>query len=118
MTAAGEPIDPAEAAMRLAKALDARGIAYAIGGALAFGYWGMPRGTLDVDLTLFMPPEEPERVIALLDDLDCVIDAKKDRGTLAEHGFCSAVFFGIRVDVFLNGLRRALSISLEHVIPG
>lgn len=101
MTASHEPFDPAEAAMRLAKALDARGIAYAIGGALAFGYWGMPRGTLDVDLTLFMPPEEPERVIALLDDLDCVIDAKKARGTLAEHGFCSATFFGIRVDVFL-----------------
>lgn len=34
--------------MRLARTLDARGVAYAIGGALAFGYWGMPRGTLDV----------------------------------------------------------------------
>lgn len=38
MSIPGPPLDPTEAAMRLAAGLDARGIAYAIGGALAFGF--------------------------------------------------------------------------------
>ncbi|MBM4012270.1 MAG: hypothetical protein FJ286_12975 [Planctomycetes bacterium] len=120
MTASGEPIDPAEAAMRLARALDARGVAYAIGGALAFGYWGMPRGTLDVDITHYMPPEDTRGVIALLDAVGCVVDAERARGTLAEHGFCSATLAGLRVDVFLpivdfytvaRGRRRRVDLS-------
>lgn len=103
-TTVSEPhplIDPAEAATRLAAALDSRGIAYAIGGALAFGYWGMPRGTLDVDVTLYMRPDDGEAVIALLEELGCVVDAVRARKTLAEHGFCSATLSGLRVDVFL-----------------
>jgi hypothetical protein len=96
-----EAIDPVEAAIRLASALDARGIAYAIGGALASGHWGMPRGTLDVHITLYMPPEDPEGVIDLLGEIGCAVDAEKARGTLVEHGFCAASLAGLRVDVFL-----------------
>lgn len=38
MSTPDPPLDPTEAAMRLAAGLDARGIAYAIGGALAFDF--------------------------------------------------------------------------------
>ena len=44
-------LDAAEAGTRIARALDAAGIAHAIGGALALGVHGVPRGTLDVDAT-------------------------------------------------------------------
>lgn len=120
MTVSQGPIDPAEAASRVAAALDERGISYAIGGALALGYWGMPRGTLDVDLTLFMPTDDPRAVVAVLRDIGCDIDESAALPTLGEHGFCSATIAGVRVDVFLpivdfytvaRGRRRAVNLE-------
>ena len=97
----GLPIDPTDAAKMLASALDERRIAYAIGGALACGYWGMPRGTLDVDLTLYVSPEDPAAALRLLHEIGCAADDKRALDTLAEHGFCTATLRGIRIDVFL-----------------
>lgn len=42
-----------EALARLCAALEAAGVDYAIGGALAVACWAAPRATKDVDLTLF-----------------------------------------------------------------
>ena len=43
---------PTEAvAASLAGELHARGQEYALGGAIALGFWGIPRGTVDVDVT-------------------------------------------------------------------
>ena len=53
-----EPLDAAAVARALAAALDARGQEYALGGAIALGYWAAPRGTVDVDLTLFLPSDK------------------------------------------------------------
>lgn len=44
----------AEAAQSLADALHAADIPYAIGGALALAVAGVPRGTADVDLNVFV----------------------------------------------------------------
>ena len=62
-------------AKRLAEQLQSRGIEYAFGGAIALGYWGAPRGTLDVDLTLFLPADQPSECIRLLQDLGCELSA-------------------------------------------
>jgi len=43
---------------QLAEKLELRGQEYALGGAIALGYWGTPRGTVDVDLTVYLPPEQ------------------------------------------------------------
>jgi hypothetical protein len=43
-----EPDDPLTAALLLADALEKHRISYAIGGALAYGLWGIPRATIDV----------------------------------------------------------------------
>ena len=48
------PADAATVAASLADAIHARGQEYALGGAIALGYWGIPRGTVDVDVTLFL----------------------------------------------------------------
>ena len=50
-------LDPMALALRLAAALDEEQVPYAIGGALAYGLWGDPRGTHDVDLNLFVDAE-------------------------------------------------------------
>ena len=54
-------------ARRLADVLEAHGIPYAIGGALALGYYTEPRGTVDVDINIFVTP--PHAIDALLQRL-------------------------------------------------
>ena len=93
--------DPAMVAQRLAAGLNQRGQEYAFGGALALGYWAAPRGTLDVDLTLFLPLDKPSECIWLLEDLGCELSASEALASLREHGFCRAAWQGVRVDVFL-----------------
>ena len=61
----------------------------------------MPRGTLDVDLTIFLSPERPSECVWLLQDMGCELSATEALQSLGEHGFCSVKFAGMRVDVFL-----------------
>jgi hypothetical protein len=95
------PINTATIAGQLAKQLDARGQEYALGGAIALGYWGTPRGTIDVDLTLFLPPERINDCLFLLQDLGCEFSSAETADSLREHGFCRVTFLGTGVDVFL-----------------
>ena len=48
------PGDSITVAKTLASKLNALGQDYALGGAIALGFWSTPRGTMDVDLTLFV----------------------------------------------------------------
>ena len=58
----------------LAWALDASGIPYAIGGAIALGVWSDPRSTYDVDINLFVEGAELERAFDVLQDVGVVLD--------------------------------------------
>ena len=93
--------DVADVAGQLAARLEELGQAYAFGGAIALGYWGEPRGTLDVDMTLFVPPEQPTACVRLLHQLGCEVEAAGAVQSLQEHGFCTARFRQMRVDVFV-----------------
>lgn len=101
MPVPGESPDTAAVARQLAAALDARHQDYALGGAIALGYWAAPRGTVDVDLTLFVPPDKPSECVWLLQDLGCKLTAAPALDSLREHGFCRVEYDGVRVDVFL-----------------
>ncbi|HBO43525.1 MAG TPA: hypothetical protein DD670_06265, partial [Planctomycetaceae bacterium] len=101
VSGAKPPIDATTAAGRLAEQLEARGRDYALGGAIALGYWSAPRGTVDVDLTIFLPPDRPTECIALLQELDCEFGAIETTRSLREHGYCSVKYAGMRLDVFL-----------------
>ncbi len=95
------PLDAFEAAERIAALFEAEGYDYAIGGALALGYWATPRGTIDVDLTLYVSPNQPSECIRLLQRIGCDFSASRAQSTITEHGFCQVRFHGCRVDVFL-----------------
>jgi hypothetical protein len=95
------PCNAAELAQKLAVELDARQIDYAIGGALALGFWGEPRGTLDVDITLFVSPAKPTKCVNLLLDIHCDLEPAEALDSLSEHGFCKVAMEGTTVDVFL-----------------
>lgn len=98
------PNDAAAVAVELAGLLDERGQEYALGGAIALGYWATPRGTMDVDLTLFVSPEKPSEVLWLLGEIGCQMDAPRALGALRENGFCQVSYRNLRVDVFVPTL--------------
>jgi hypothetical protein len=85
----------------LAASLDEAKCEYAIGGAIALGFWTSPRGTLDVDVTLFLPTDQPAGCVRLLQQIGCNLNATNALESLTQHGYCQVLLFNRRVDVFL-----------------
>ena len=55
-----------EVARALADVLEREALPYAIGGALALGFYALPRATADVDLNVFLPPAAIDQVLRAL----------------------------------------------------
>jgi hypothetical protein len=97
----------AQVARAIADALERRKIPYAIGGALALGFYAPPRGTVDVDVNIFVTQRRgfPE-ALGVLNDSGFVADA--DPAILLrqarEEGQFRGRMEGIRVDVFVSTL--------------
>lgn len=91
-------------ARRLADALDAAGIPYAIGGAHAYAQWAIPRGTADLDLTVFLEEAEWPKALELLrregiaSDPDSVLAELRNRGSCR---FSQGSYF---VDLFVPSI--------------
>jgi hypothetical protein len=95
------PINTATIAKQLAEQFQARDQEYALGGAIALGYWGAPRGTVDVDITLYLPPDRPSDCVWLLQEIGCKFSTTEATQSLREHGFCRVKLSGVDVDIFL-----------------
>jgi hypothetical protein len=97
-------ISAAELATRLADVFESAGIRYAVGGAIALGFYAVPRATVDVDINAFIEPDKS------LDDLLSVLqtagfrpDAELEQvriQALSEGQFRGRML-GARVDVFV-----------------
>jgi hypothetical protein len=80
------PSTPADLAVELARALEAAGIPYAIGGAVAYGFWGAARGTQDLDLNVFLTADQAAPAVDVLlgagvrFDRDEALQSARDRG--------------------------------------
>jgi hypothetical protein len=98
---ANSSTNAAAIAKQLAEQLDLQGQEYALGGAIALGYWSAPRGTVDVDITVYLPPDRPSECLWLLQEIGCDFSAAEAAESLREHGFCRVTLSGVRVDVFL-----------------
>jgi hypothetical protein len=72
-----QPTDPLEAGLAIARAFDAAAIPYALGGALAYGIWAIPRATLDVDVNVFVADAELGRVADALRSLGIAVDQER-----------------------------------------
>lgn len=94
-------------ARAVADELEKQGLPYAIGGALALGFYAPPRATVDVDVNIFIAPErELARALEVLRALDFV--AERDAAALARQA-CSEGQFrghidGMRIDVFVPAI--------------
>lgn len=90
-----------DAIVGLHDGLDAAGIHHAFGGAFAL-LWctGEPRTTVDIDLNIFVPPSETQRVLNALPEEIKATDEEVTK--LRSDGQCRLMFDGIPVDIFLD----------------
>jgi hypothetical protein len=96
--------DAASVAAELAGKLDAMGVDYAVGDAIALGFWSEPRGTLDVDVTLLLPESEYRSAVDILQQAGCDVARRKALESIEENGLCRVSLHGVTVDVFLPTL--------------
>jgi hypothetical protein len=87
-------------AMQIARACEDDAIPYAIGGALALGIWGVPRGTVDVDVNVFLEGDELDRAITALQGLGIDLDAARAKAESSSRGMFVGTWDGMRIDVF------------------
>ncbi len=94
----------AEAARSIASALEHAGIPYAIGGALALAIAGVPRGTADVDLNVFVGEEQVSEVVGVLQSLGIDAHLQTAIARAKGEGMFVANWDGMRIDVFLPSI--------------
>jgi len=96
--------DAAAVARQLADALEAEGVPYAIGGAIAYGYFGAARGTKDVDVNLFVRPDDARPALAALVAAGVRLDTETAIERGRERGDAIGYFGLMRVDLFFNSI--------------
>ena len=103
-------------ALRVADELEARGVPHAIGGALAFGAWGEPRGTKDVDINVFVEGDRLDDVLAAVRAAGADVDDALARRQADERGLIVAHWpDGYRLDVFTPSIDFSWEASRTRV---
>lgn len=93
-------LDAFEAGLRIARALEHAGVSYALGGALAYGQYGIPRATNDVDVNVFVDPASLAPVFDALRSLGIAVDDRAARHAAEAEGLIVVRYDDLRVDVF------------------
>jgi Nucleotidyl transferase AbiEii toxin, Type IV TA system len=93
-----------DAIVELHDGLQGAGIHHAFGGAFAL-LWctGEPRTTIDIDLNIFVPPTETQRVLDALPT--AMVATEEEAAKLVTDGQSRLMFDGIPVDIFLATTR-------------
>jgi hypothetical protein len=95
-----DPEDALAAGLRIARAFEESSIPYALGGALAYGQYGIPRATNDVDVNVFVDAEELARVFHVLHTLGIDFEDGWAREKAVDEGLFVVRLGSYRVDVF------------------
>lgn len=102
-----EPPTAAEVARVVADALERHGLPYAIGGAIALGFYAPPRATVDVDVNVFIAPEGGIGPLLAALEGEAFLPAdppERLRALAREEGQFRGTIRGIRVDVFVPAI--------------
>jgi hypothetical protein len=91
-----------EKVVELARALDAARVPHAFGGALALAYYGTPRGTVDIDLNVFLPAERSAPVLEVLGTLGVAPPSEAQLRELTERGQTRLRWDGTPLDLFFS----------------
>ena len=119
MAGTADDLTPAELAVQISSLLAEAGIRHAIGGALAFGFYASPRGTVDVDMNIFVAADRPHEALDVLAaggvaiDREQAVEAIGSRGDLfVEHGGCRLDFFFNSIPLHASASERARTVEL------
>jgi hypothetical protein len=93
-----------DAARAIADALAWAGYPHAIGGALALGVAGVPRGTKDVDINVFVGDDSLPGVIEALRSLGIEIAREAALAQAQNVGMFVGSWDGMRIDVFVPSI--------------
>jgi len=96
--------DPLEVARRVADALEQAGVPHAIGGAIAYAYWGVPRATRDVDVKLFVTSGGLDPALRALRSAGVAVSEEDVRSSAAERGDAKVYDGDVRIDLFVNSI--------------
>jgi len=105
---------PTEVAARLADRFDEDGLAYALGGALALGAWGVPRTTTDVDIAVFVAEPELDKLLDSIERAGAMVDRAEAGRSVAKTGFLVAILAG---PASICSSRTTLARGYEHPAP-
>ncbi len=94
----------AAAGRAIADALAARRVPHALGGALALGVAGVPRGTRDVDVNVFCELDGLSRVFEALESVGVRVDRGAATARAARDGMFVGDWDGMRIDVFVPSI--------------
>lgn len=86
----------------LARTLDAAGVPHAFGGAIALAYYATPRGTRDVDINVFLPARDFDRVFAALRPLGVEPPGPAGRRALERDEQVRLHWDGTPLDLFFS----------------
>jgi hypothetical protein len=103
VTSAQDDSVPAVVA-RLRDVLEASGLTYAFGGAIALAAWSEPRATADVDVILWIDAEGIDEAVQLLRRAGVVLSLEAARTGARERGMFAGMVGATRVDVFVPSI--------------
>lgn len=109
-------INPLHIARTLADVLEANEIDYAIGGALALGFYAEPRATMDVDINIFVSSARvTEVVLNVLSGIGFKPDdPARFQETAQTDGQFRGRIDGVRVDVFVPAIDYYASLAARR----
>jgi hypothetical protein len=115
-----DPVDPLSLGLALSRAFERTKVPYALGGALAYGVWAVPRGTVDVDINAFVHEPELPGVFEALDSLGIGYDPVEATRASRDTGLFVVRHSGFRIDVFTpsipfswEALRTRVTVAID-----
>ena len=104
----------ADVVLRLAAVFEQLGVSYAIGGAVATSFWGVPRTTQDADCLVAVPAVSYQRLADALNASGFVID----RLPAPQPVTVEALLQQVRDDTYMTLVCRATSVELfTPIVP-
>ena len=100
--------------------LEQHKLTYAVGGALAFSVWAVPRATLDIDINVWCAPEEIRPTLERLFSFGVEGDIEKALQQAQNQGVSYLKWRGIRLDIFFPSIEfyeEALRTRVRLQVP-
>lgn len=114
-------LDPVELAVLVSRALGNAAVPHAIGGAIAYGFWGNPRGTGDLDVNIFLEVDGAEPALIALERMGLALDRARVVASARERGDARVFYDDIPVDLFFLSIplhESARERTVEVVLLG